>query len=124
MAISEQEYFNMINSNNNSNKPVYNYNRDDQGKIEINSEKSNITTIKEINNNIIVNSLDKKYEMINAMIKEYYDNLTRTQIEIDILKKMYDSYDKNVFLKQIESLKNKKIEYMNKIRILNELKEE
>lgn len=124
MAISEEEYFALTNGNENKQKPIYEYSRNEQGKIEINNKsKTNPQTIEEINNDIINKSIDNKKNIIEEMITDSYNELTKIQIEMEVLQKMYELYNKNIYLKQIESYKNRRIELINKIRILKELKE-
>lgn len=118
MAISEEEYFAMAN------KPIYEYSRNENGRIEINNKsKQNAKTIEETNNNIINKAIDNKQDMIDKMIIDGYNELTKTQIEIDVLKRMYELYNKDVYLKQMDSYKNRRVELVNRIRILNEFKE-
>lgn len=122
--ISENDYFSMINNiKNDDKKPVYEYSRDNNGDIKINSSKKDIPTLEEINNNIVIKSMDDKEKMMDKMLQEMQDNLTRYQIEIDILDEMYHLFNKDIYLKQINSYKDRKVELINKIRILKSLKE-
>ena len=122
--ISENDYFSMINNiKNDDKKPVYEYSRDNNGDIKINSSKKDIPTLEEINNNIVIKSMDDKEKMMDKMLQEMQDNLTRYQIEIDILDEMHHLFNKDIYLKQINSYKDRKVELINKIRILKSLKE-
>ena len=105
-------------------KPIYDINRDINGKTQITARPQTTTTsktINEINQEIQNDSLDNKISLKNKMIKEYQEELTRTQIEIDIKMKMYELYNNIVYKKQADQYRAKHNELIAKIRILNEL---
>ena len=105
MSISENDYFAMVNNieqEENKNKPVYEYARNKNGNIEINT-KSN-------NDNFVLND-NKKETTLNSMINEYENNLQKISIEIE----MYKNY--------INSLNQKLMEENKKIKTLKKIKE-
>ena len=117
MSISENDYFAMVNNieqEENKNKPVYEYARNKNGNIEINT-KSN-------NDNFVLND-NKKEIMLNSMINEYENNLQKISIEIEMYKIMYKDYKKEMYKNYINSLNQKLMEENKKIKTLKKIKE-
>ena len=117
MSISENDYFAMVNNieqEENKNKPVYEYARNKNGNIEINT-KSN-------NDNFVLND-NKKEIILNSMINEYENNLQKISIEIEMYKIMYKDYKKEMYKNYINSLNQKLMEENKKIKTLKKIKE-
>ena len=117
MSISENDYFAMVNDieqEENKNKPVYEYARNKNGNIEINT-KSN-------NDNFVLND-NKKEIILNSMINEYENNLQKISIEIEMYKIMYKDYKKEMYKNYINSLNQKLMEENKKIKTLKKIKE-
>ena len=117
MSISENDYFAMVNDieqEENKNKPVYEYARNQNGNIEINT-KSN-------NDNFVLND-NKKEIILNSMINEYENNLQKISIEIEMYKIMYKDYKKEMYKNYINSLNQKLMEENKKIKTLKKIKE-
>lgn len=117
MSISENDYFAMVNNieqEENKNKPVYEYARNKNGDIEINT-KSN-------NDNFVLND-NKKETTLNSMINEYENNLQKISIEIEMYKIMYKDYKKEMYKNYINSLNQKLMEENKKIKTLKKIKE-
>lgn len=117
MSISENDYFAMVNNieqEENKNKPVYEYARNKNGDIEINT-KSN-------NDNLVLND-NKKETTLNSMINEYENNLQKISIEIEMYKIMYKDYKKEMYKNYINSLNQKLMEENKKIKTLKKIKE-
>ena len=117
MSISENDYFAMVNNieqEENKNKPVYEYARNKNGDIEINT-KSN-------NDNFVLND-NKKETTSNSMINEYENNLQKISIEIEMYKIMYKDYKKEMYKNYINSLNQKLMEENKKIKTLKKIKE-
>lgn len=117
MSISENDYFTMVNNieqEENKNKPVYEYARNKNGDIEINT-KSN-------NDNFVLND-NKKETTLNSMINEYENNLQKISIEIEMYKIMYKDYKKEMYKNYINSLNQKLMEENKKIKTLKKIKE-
>lgn len=117
MSISENDYFAMVNNieqEENKNKPVYEYARNKNGDIKINT-KSN-------NDNFVLND-NKKEIILNSMINEYENNLQKISIEIEMYKIMYKDYKKEMYKNYINSLNQKLMEENKKIKTLKKIKE-
>ena len=117
MSISENDYFAMVNNieqEENKNKTVYEYARNKNGDIEINT-KSN-------NDNFVLND-NKKETTSNSMINEYENNLQKISIEIEMYKIMYKDYKKEMYKNYINSLNQKLMEENKKIKTLKKIKE-
>ena len=117
MSISENDYFAMVNNieqEENKNKTVYEYARNKNGDIEINT-KSN-------NDNFVLND-NKKETTLNSMINEYENNLQKISIEIEMYKIMYKDYKKEMYKNYINSLNQKLMEENKKIKTLKKIKE-
>lgn len=105
-------------------KPVYDISRNEQGKVQVQARvqnESKIQTINQINETISNDSNDNKQKMKQIMLNEFKDELTRIQIEIDIKNEMYNQYNKDIYKKQANQLKDRYNEIINKIRILQTL---
>ena len=113
--MNEEEYFAQA-------KPVYNVSRDKKGKTTVTPQNNKLVekTLNQINEEIQNEALDNKSTILSIMITESYNQLTRIQIEIDILKKMYEMYNKEIYLKQINSYQESLQNTINRIRILKE----
>lgn len=107
-------------------KPVYNVSRNEQGETTLTPQATNtsIKTINQINNEIENNAIDNKYIILKKMIDESYEQLTRIQIEIEVAKRMYELYNREMYQKQIKTYQDNLTNVINRIRVLNELKEE
>jgi len=113
MSISEEEYFNMINNIPNvskkEQKPIYEYGRDDKGKIQIKTQQNNIV----IKDNI---------EILLQVIDEYIKLSEKLNIEIKMYTILYSDTKKEKYKNQISILKNQLIENNLKIKTLIKMK--
>ncbi len=116
--MNEEEYFAQATKD----KPVYNVSRDNKGKTIVEPQNKTVDkTLNQINEEIQNEAIDNRKETIDIMIQESYNQLTRIQIEIEILKKMYDLYNKDIYLKQINTYQDTLQNTINRIRILKNL---
>jgi hypothetical protein len=113
--MTEEEYFAMINNTEEktNKKPIYEYNRNNNGKIEINTK----------NNNLTIND-DSQKLIIDNMIIELNNEFQKTMVEIKLYKKMYKKYKKENYKNYYNSLNQKLPEIKNKIETLKEIKDE
>lgn len=117
MSISEEEYFNMINNTTNvktkpiDKKPIYEVNRDNNGKVYINAKKNTDTLFED------------NIEVINAVMKEYITISERLNIETKMYKILYEDTKKEKYKNQINITKEKLIDNNLKIKALIKLKE-
>lgn len=114
--MNEEEYFQQT-------KPVYNVSRDNKGKTKVEPTKTQEEpkTINQLNDEIQNNALDNREQVIKEMIEESYHTLSRLQIEIELFKKMYELYNKEIYLKQMKSCQDNLQNIINRIRILKSL---
>jgi hypothetical protein len=104
--------------------PVYEFDRDESGKPVTKNLKKEIKGLNEQNFEIENNALDQFSNTIQKMINEEYDKLSRCKVEIKITEKMYNLYNKDIYKTQLKNLKDRQLQCITRIRLLNELKED